>query len=154
MGGPDRDPTLAAAKRALNAREFDALAPALGEDERVELLIRAGELGSVKAQYDLGAFYATGDWAGPKSEAEAVKWYLKAAHQGNADAQYNIGLMLLKGEGVPQNSSDGVAWLAKAADQGEDQARALLVQIYDEGLFDVPQDPERAGYWQKRFRNA
>ncbi len=39
----------------------------------VSLLHRAGELGSVDAQYLLGALYATGDGPLEKDEAEAIK---------------------------------------------------------------------------------
>ena len=34
--------------------------------ERDALLLKAGELGSLDAQRDLGALYATGNWTGPK----------------------------------------------------------------------------------------
>lgn len=122
--------------------------PGLSDSERVNLLIRAGELGSVRAQRDLGAFYATGDWAGPKSEVEAIKWYTKAAQVGNSDAQYNLAFMFLKGEGVPQNSVEGIAWLRKAAEQGHDQANRLLADIYRTGLFGVNKDSDQAQYWE------
>ena len=36
-------------------------------------MIEAAETGDLEAQHNLGACYATGDWDGPKDEAEAVK---------------------------------------------------------------------------------
>lgn len=123
--------------------------PPIDATEQVDLLIQAAELGSVRAQYDLGAFYATGDWAGPKSVSEAIKWYTKAAQQGNSDAQYNLGFMLLDGEGVPQNSTEAIAWLSKAAEQGHDQAQRLLADVYNEGLFGISKDFEKAQHWEK-----
>jgi TPR repeat protein len=40
--------------------------------ERDRLLFKSGELGSLEAQRDLGAFYATGDWTGPRDLARAA----------------------------------------------------------------------------------
>jgi TPR repeat protein len=112
----------------------------LDDSERVALLIRAGELGSLDAQYDLGASYATGDWPGPKDEAEAVKWYTKVAKQGSLEAQFNLGFMLLEGEGGRQDSNEGIAWIEKASDGGHDQARRLLAEIYAKGIFGISKD--------------
>jgi TPR repeat protein len=57
--------------------------------ERDALLLRAGELGSLEAQRDLGALYATGDWTGPRDAVRATDWYRRAAERGHPDAQYN-----------------------------------------------------------------
>src|SRR6266478_2952160 len=67
------------------------------------LLLRAGQLGSVNAQRELGVNYATGDWCGPKDLAEAARWYRLAAGKGHAESQYDLGFMLLLGEGEPKN---------------------------------------------------
>jgi TPR repeat protein len=53
--------------------------------ERDALLLKAGELGSLKAQRDLGAYYATGNWTGPKDLAQAVQWYRRAAERGHSE---------------------------------------------------------------------
>src|SRR5947207_8110338 len=82
-------------------------------------LLRAGELGSVNAQRQLGVMYATGDWSGPKDLAEAVRWYRLAAEKGNAESQYDLGFMLLLGEGGPKNIEDGLMWLERAVELGE-----------------------------------
>src|SRR5215813_8792901 len=39
-----------------------------------QLVLRAGQLGSVSAQRELGVMYATGEWSGPKDLAEAARW--------------------------------------------------------------------------------
>jgi TPR repeat protein len=119
--------------------------------QEAELLMRAGELGSIDAQYNLGASYATGDWydgwRGPRDDAEAVKWYSRAADHGNPGAQYSLGFMLLYGEGGRQDSTEGIAWLEKAAGSGEDQARRFLADIYEYGLFGVARNPLAAERW-------
>src|SRR5581483_10968585 len=71
-----------------------------GSAERDALLVKAGELGSLEAQRDLGALYATGDWLGPRDPLRGAEWYRRAAERGHADAQYNLGSMYLRGEGV------------------------------------------------------
>jgi uncharacterized protein len=104
----------------------------IDDAESMNLLIEAGERGSVEAQRDLGAYFATGDWIGGKDEAKAVEWYTKAAEQGHAESQYDLGFMMLLGEGTAQDTVKGMEWLIKAAEQGNDSACELLADIYDE----------------------
>jgi TPR repeat protein len=42
-------------------------------------LRRAGQLGSVHAQHQLGVMNATGEWSGPKDLTESARWYRLAA---------------------------------------------------------------------------
>jgi uncharacterized protein len=128
-----------------NAQGFSSI----DDEEDMNLLIEAGERGSVKAQRDLGAYFATGDWIGEKNEATAVKWYTAAAKQGHSESQYDLGLMLLEGEGTDQNTPKGMEWLIKAGEQGNDSACELLVDIYEKGMFDVASNHEKAKYWQE-----
>jgi TPR repeat protein len=118
-------------------------------EEDMSLLIEAGKRGSVAAQRHLGACFATGDWIGEKDEAKAIKWYTAAAEQGHAESQYDLGLMLLLGEGTDKNTLKGMEWLIMAAEQGNDSACALLADIYEEGLFDVATDDEKAKHWKE-----
>jgi TPR repeat protein len=45
-------------------------------------MIEAADSGDLEAQHNVGACYATGDWDGPKDEAEAINWYTRAANLG------------------------------------------------------------------------
>jgi uncharacterized protein len=121
----------------------------IDDPESMNLLIEAGERGAVEAQRILGAYFATGDWIGPKDEARAVEWYTKAAEQGHAESQYDLGLMMLKGEGTAKNTSKGMEWLMKSAEQGNDSACGLLADIFDEGMFGVPSDEREAKHWKE-----
>lgn len=120
----------------------------IDDKESMNLLIEAGERGSVRAQRELGAYFATGNWIGEKDDAKAVQWYTAAAEQGHAESQYDLGFMILLGEGTTQNTTKGMEWLIKAADQGNDSACGLLAHIYDEGMFGVTRDDEKAKYWK------
>jgi TPR repeat protein len=115
------------------------------------LLLRAGQLGSVNAQRELGAMYATGDWSGPKDLVEAARWYRLAAEKGDARSQYDLGFMLLLGEGEPKNTEEGLAWLERAGGGGENTAFRLLADCYENGYYDVPADAEKAALWRSRL---
>ena len=78
MGGPDRDPTLAAAKRALNAREYENV---------VSLLTRWADIGDAEAQFILGYLYFTEYDCRPGT---AYEWLARAAQQGHAESCYYL----------------------------------------------------------------
>jgi uncharacterized protein len=122
--------------------------------ERDSLLLRAGELGSLEAQRDLGALYATGDWTGPHDSARAAEWYLRAAERGHVDAQYNLGFMYLRGEGVPSDPLQGLRWLHCAANQGDEQSLRLLADLYRNGYYGVVLDLDEAERWDKKYRQT
>jgi TPR repeat protein len=109
----------------------------------MNLLIEAGERGSVEAQRHLGACFATGEWIGEKDEAKAIEWYTAAAEQRHAESQYDLGFMLLLGEGTDQSTLKGMEWIIKAAEQGNDSTCGLLADIYDQGMFDVTRNDEK-----------
>jgi TPR repeat protein len=111
------------------------------------LLLRAGQLGSVNAQRELGVMYATGDWSGRKDLAEAVRWYRLAAEKGHAESQYDLGFMLLLGEGGLKNTEQGVMWLDRAGELGEYKAFRLLVDCYENGYYDVPVNAAKVAIW-------
>jgi TPR repeat protein len=122
--------------------------------ERDALLLKAGELGSLEAQRDLGALYATGDWTGPRDSVHAVEWYRRAAERGHPDAQYNLGFMCLTGEGVEANPNEGLRWLKRSADQGDECAIRLLADLYRNGKYGIPADAVEAQLWQERYRKT
>jgi len=122
--------------------------------ERDSLLLKAGELGSLEGQRDLGALYATGDWTGPHDPVRAAEWYRRAADRGHADAQYNLGFMYLLGQGVPSDPKEGLRWLLSAADQGDEASFRLLADLYRDGHYGVPLDPAEAERWDTRYRQS
>ena len=117
-------------------------------------LLRAGLLGSVNAQRDLGVTYATGEWSGPKDLTEAARWYRLAAEKGHAASQYDLGFMLLLGEGVSKHIEEGLQWIERAGSQGEYAAFRLLVDCYANGICDAPVDLGKAAFWRGRWRNT
>jgi TPR repeat protein len=122
--------------------------------QRDALLRKSAELGSLEGQRDLGAKFATGDWTGPQDLVRATHWYRLAAERGHADAQYNLGFMYLLGEGVSADPVEGLRWLHLAADQAEEAAFRLLADLYRNGHYGVPVDPEEAARWEEKDRLA
>ncbi|KAA6464917.1 sel1 repeat family protein [Acidobacteria bacterium AB60] len=120
--------------------------------ERDALLLRAGELGSLAAQRDLGALYATGDWTGPHDAVRGAEWYRVAAERGHAEAQYSLGFMYLRGEGVQADPIKGLEWLRQSAGQGDESAIRLLADVYRDGTFGIPVDAAEAHLWREKYQ--
>jgi len=85
------------------------------------------EHGDVRAQYDLGVLYDTGQGV-PQDNQEAMNWYHRAAEQGEARAQYNLGLLYANGQGIPQDYAEAYYWITLAAAQGN--VHAVEAQDY------------------------
>jgi TPR repeat protein len=117
-------------------------------------LLKAGELGSLEAQRDLGALYATGDWTGPRDAVRAAEWYRRAAERGHLDAQYNLGFMYLLGEGVQADPNEGLRWLRRSAEQEDEHAMGLLADVYRNGYYGVSADPTEAKLWHEKYRKT
>ena len=59
----------------------------------IELLRESADLGCPPAQYQLGAFYYTGNMGLEQNEEEELKYYKKAAEGGYLKAVHNVGCM-------------------------------------------------------------
>ena len=123
-----------------------------GSAEQGALLLRAGELGSLEAQRDLGALYATGDWSGPRDPVRGAEWYRRAAERGHANAQYNLGFMYLRGEGVSSDPVEGLRWIRLAGDQREPASCRLLAELYRFGHYGISIDPGEADRWDDLYQ--
>ncbi len=122
--------------------------------ERDEQLLKAGKLGSLEAQRDLGALFASGDWTGPRDSVLATEWYRRAAVRGHADAQYNLGFMYFLGEGVQSDPQEGLRWLLLSAGQRNEHSFRLLADLYRNGYYGVPVDAVEAERWDEEYRKT
>ena len=95
-------------------------------DHRRTLLKRAAELGSLRAQRDLGCYHAIGEFGFRQDLSLGRLWYSRAAERGHADAQYNYGLMLINGEGGPADKPGGLEWVRRGAAQNDEAALYYL----------------------------
>jgi TPR repeat protein len=107
----------------------------LSEEEAWSWLVRAAELGCRQAQYDAGAYLATGDWGNgqvvKQDLAAAVAWYRLAAEAGQVDAQFTLATMLMNGEGCERDLVAARTWLKRAIAGGykDPYAAELLTQL-------------------------
>jgi TPR repeat protein len=76
------------------------------------LFKKSAQLGSVKAQYMLGAILATDKKF--YNPIEAVIWYQMAADSGDVEALHNLGVMYCLGEGVKQDKKKGEELIGQA----------------------------------------
>ena len=95
------------------------------ENESLEFIIKASQLGDLEAQYKLGAAYSFGNGL-PKNDIASIEWLTRAALQGQSEAQFELGLHYLNGEGVENSEVEAFKWWSIAANQGHIRAQASL----------------------------
>ena len=100
----------------------------IGEANAAVWLKMAAEQGHVKAQYNLGCAYKTGEGFAPDLQ-QSANWFRTAAEQGHMEAQCNLGLAFCKGQGVRQSYADAKTWFEKAAAQGDTLAQMELRKV-------------------------
>src|SRR4051812_18271856 len=74
---------------------------------------------------------------------------LRAANGGDPRAEFIVGMMLVTGDGTPQDIGRGSQWLDKSARAGIPQAMVNLANLYDAGA-GVQLDTTRADQWRQR----
>lgn len=82
--------------------------------EAVNWFRKAAEYGDPRAEFYLGAAYASGLGLADQDYSEAVKWYLASAEQ-NHRAQFQVGILYARGLGIEQNFVQAHLWLSLAA---------------------------------------
>ena len=105
------------------------------------------EKGDGKAQWQLAWAYHVGRGV-TKDESVAWSWWQKAteslrklAEQGDAIAQGLLGDSYLRGFGVPRDHEEALKWLRSAAEKDDMHAIRLLIMMYSDTSFGVPEDP-------------
>ena len=86
-------------------------------DKAMQLLTRAGEMGSKCAQSELGDRYRTGDGV-TKDIAKAIVWYKLAGLEPESDSHSSrwVGEFYASGLGVEQDWEQAAHWYKTAAD--------------------------------------
>jgi TPR repeat protein len=87
----------------------------------------AADLGSMEAQYNLGAISLE-----KNNEKDAYKWFVMAAKQGHALAQNNLGAFHAQGKTVKKNLDEAEKWFLMAAQQGDATAAENLKKLQKE----------------------
>ncbi len=95
-------------------------------------MLRAAELGSAQAAFDVGVMYESG-FVVERSATRAAQWYRRAADAGIPAAQHNLALLLRAGKGVPRDGAEAVKLLQEAAHRGMTASMFTLGDIYERG---------------------
>ena len=103
------------------------------------LMLRAAELGHVKAMNNVVVDYLDGD--GVKTdESKAVEWVEKLIERNIGMGYYHMGVFLEQGIGVKQDRKAALAYFRKAADLGNAQGQ---LTVGDKIIAAVARTPDR-----------
>ncbi|MFO1242387.1 MAG: hypothetical protein U1E36_04205 [Rickettsiales bacterium] len=102
------------------------------KQDAAKLLIQAADSGDTKAMKSLAQLYASGDdWT---NAAASNFWFEKAAMKGDTASMAIFGEMLLRGEGVKQDTARGLSYLQTAATKGSSEALLAMGRAYMDGV--------------------
>jgi TPR repeat protein len=108
--------------------------PAWGEQEVAH---------SSRATQEAVADYNAGNYPVARTE------FLAQAERGDRLAEFNYSMMLLNGEGGPEDIDNSIMWMKKAAEAGMSHAQYAYGRLFDDGQ-EVPVDAEEAHIWYLR----
>ncbi len=122
----------------------DGVGVAKDEPKAIPYLTAAAESGSLDACRELGLLLLKYN-----KTTEAARWLRIPAKNGDTSAMYHYGRLLVKGDGVAQDTKQGVTLIRESADRGLPQAMYYVGVCYMAGD-GVPRDPAQAIKWYKR----
>lgn len=112
----------------------------------MEYYQQAVDLGSADGLFGLAVLYYNN-----KENEKAISHFKKSQLKGNLAAIFNLGVIYCNGDRVPKSPQVGIEYYNKAAKGGYLNAMKNLGEIYEEGLYDVPRDHEKAAYWYEKM---
>ena len=113
-----------------------------------ELIKKAAQAGSIKAQRILGLLYMLGrNEHIPRDVEKAIEWYTKSAEQGDQKAQYYLGVFYSDGKKIPTNYPMAQKWLTRLAENGHREAMYNLGYLYANAKLSEKPDYKKARYY-------
>jgi len=100
--------------------------------EAEPVLMKAAELGSGEAQYNLGYLLQSGV-LGEKKPKEAIEWFKKSSDNNFNDGHYALMMAYGNGDGVEQNSDTAFAYAMKCAENNDPTCMWNVVNCYVSG---------------------
>lgn len=104
----------------------------------------AADNGSSVGAYNLGKAYKVGQLDLVQDYQEANKWFRRSMELGNRKAINDLAIHYITGMGITQNKRFGLELLKQAATDGEPMALHNIGEFYYNGLYNLPQDKEKA----------
>lgn len=108
------------------------------DGDQEQWLIKAAELGSIKAQEEMAKQYEK-----KEDYSNALVWLFKLAEQGDEWALFTAGDYYEEGKGVAKNHKTAIEYYKKAADLGSPYAQYIIGECYLKGDI-LPKDPQKA----------
>ena len=102
---------------------------------------KAAENGHMFAQFNLGEFYAAGNYV-PKDTGAAVDWMIKSGEQGCMEAQIDLAEIYLYDE-ERRDPQLAFYWTQRASRSGDPESTTSLGRMYSLGQ-GVKQNAEKA----------
>ena len=109
--------------------------------------------GDAEAQFMCGCAYRIGERGAVQDDVKSFNWMKQSADQGNSDAQLFAAKALLRGDGIPRNSTDALQYFKDSANQGNVEAMEEIARMYLMGE-DIPKNEEEAASWYKKAADA
>lgn len=117
-------------------------------EEAQKWFLKASELGSVHAIYNLGVIYEN-----EGNVQKAFDTWLSAAEKGDLDAMYWLGNLYYAGNGTEQNTQLAFEWWNKAAEDDHEDSIRTLANLYTNGDEKTQANLEEAIRWRKKLAN-
>ncbi len=114
-----------------------------GRAEALRILERAANLGSSRAQRELGLELLK-DW---RKAPEGFQWMMEAARAGDAEAQFEAARCCRAGKGADTDPGTALGLFWGAAEQGHTEAQYQLGFMLDRGLGVDDAQPAEASVW-------
>ena len=120
----------------------------LGADRQagVAHLVEALALGQSEAAFFLARIYEDRGMA-EFNPVKSRQYYGIAAEGGHADAQHALGMMLLRGDGGPEEPDLGAYWLGSAASEGHAFSALIMGWVHERGHYGWDADGCLARDW-------
>ena len=113
--------------------------------QSVELLMKASELGHVKAMNNLSKSYLDGDGIA-QSDAKAVAWIEELIKRNIGMGYYQMGVFLQQGIGVKQDRKAALTYFRKAADLGNAQGQVVSGKKISEAVAQSSAEEKERGF--------
>ena len=111
-----------------------------------EYYVKAEEKGDKQAKVNLGELYREGGFGIKQDYDKALYWY-KLGIADEPERAYNGLAEMYFAQG---NNEKGEENIIKAANLGYTEAQYNLGVLYDQGLYDVKPNQEKAKYWYEK----
>lgn len=116
----------------------------------IEGMFKAAELGDLKAKYQVGVLYDTGEYSVPQDKVRASHIFKELAELGDPHCMWIYACELIWGTGsFPKATPDGLELLSRVSELGSADASITIARFYDQGEFNFEKDMEQRNKYRR-----